>query len=100
MKELLEKGFHLGLGILTVTKEKAEKIVEELIQKGKISREEGPKLLKDLLTRAEEEKKALQARIDAGFEKAFHRMNIATRRELEEVNKKLDLILKELKKKS
>ena len=32
MTDLLEKGFLLGLGILTVTKEKAEKIVEELVR--------------------------------------------------------------------
>jgi polyhydroxyalkanoate synthesis regulator phasin len=100
MTSLFEKGYLLGLGIFTVTKERAEKIVEDLIDKGKVTKEEGSKLLKDLLSKAEEEKKALEARIDAGLEKALRRMNLPTRNDLEAVNRKLDQILKELKKKS
>ena len=88
----------MGLGLLAVTKDQAEKVVEELIEKGKVNREEGPKVLRDLLARAEKEKEALEARIDAGMEKSLKRLNMTTRKDMEEVNKKLDRILKELKK--
>lgn len=100
MTGLVEKGFLLGLGFLALTRERAEKVVEDLIEKGKLTREEAPKVLKDLLAKAEEEKKALEARVDAGLERALQRVNLPTRKDLEEVNKKLDQVLKELKKKS
>ena len=98
MKDLFEKGIFMGLGLLALTKEQGEKMIEELIEKGRISREEGPKVLKDLLARAEEEKKALEARIDSGLAKSLQRLNVPTRKDMEKVNKKLDQILKELKK--
>jgi polyhydroxyalkanoate synthesis regulator phasin len=100
MTNLVEKGFLLSLGLLALTRDRAEKVVEDLIEKGKLTREDAPKVLKDLLAKAEEEKKALEARIDAGLERALQRFNLPTRKELEEVNKKLDQVLKELKKKS
>ena len=98
MSDLFEKGIFIGLGLLSVTKEQVEKVVDELIEKGKVSQKEGPKVLKDLLARADEEKKALEARIDSGLAKSLQRLNVPTRKDLEEVNKKLDQILKELKK--
>jgi len=98
MHDLFEKGLFMGLGLLALTREQATKVVDELIEKGKVAREEKPKILEDLLEKAENEKKALEARVDAGLEKALQKLNIPTRKDLEEVNKKLDQILKELKK--
>jgi len=100
MHDLFEKGVYMGFGLLSMTKEQATKVVDELIEKGKVSREEKPKILEDLLEKAENEKKALEARIDAALEKGFQKHNIPTRKDLEEINKKLDQILKELKKES
>jgi len=100
MRDLLEKGIFLSLGLLALTREQATKVVDELIEKGKVAKEEKPKILEELLEKAENEKKVLETKIDAGLEKAIKKLNISTRKDLEEVNKKLDLILKELKKES
>ncbi len=98
MQNLFEKGILMSLGLLALTREQATKVVDELVEKGKLAKEEKPKILEDLLEKAENEKKALETRIDAGLEKALKRLNIPTRKDIEETNKKLDQILKELKK--
>jgi polyhydroxyalkanoate synthesis regulator phasin len=48
MEDLLKKLFYQGLGVVAITKDKVEKAIAELIQKGKITEEEGRKLYDDL----------------------------------------------------
>jgi len=98
MTDFFEKAYLASLGAFTVTKDKAKELVDELVEKGKITAEDAPKFMKDLVTKAEEGKKALEERIERGLENAANKLNIATKKDLEAIDKKLDLILKELKK--
>jgi polyhydroxyalkanoate synthesis regulator phasin len=98
MMELLEKAYLAGLGAFSVGREKAKEIVDELVEKGKITAEEAPKIMKDLMAKAEESKKIFEERIEAGIENALNRVNVASKKDIEALEKKLDLILKELKK--
>ena len=100
MMDFFEKAYLAGLGALTVTREKAKEIVDELVEKGKITAEEAPKILKDVAARAEEGKKAIEERIGKGVENTVARLNLATRKDVQEIEKKLDQVLKELQKKA
>ncbi|MBN2030856.1 phasin family protein [bacterium] len=98
MSDIIEKSLYIGLGILTITKEKAEQVINELVDKGKIKREESSKAIKDLIAKAEEEKKILSHKIETGIENALTKLNIATKKDLETINKKLDKIIKQQQK--
>ncbi len=100
MADFFEKTMLAGLGALHVTKEQIEKWIDELVEKGKVTKEEAPKLFKDLMTKAEENKKALETKISDGIENAMKKINLATKGDVATLNDKLDQILKELKKKS
>lgn len=90
MAKLIEKGISLGLGLFTMTREKAEEVVDKLIEKGEISREEASGALDDLLNRAEKEKKELEKRINTSMENTLKNFNLATKDEIKELNQKLD----------
>ena len=60
MKALLEKSLVLGLGTFSLTKEKAEKYLRDLEERGEVTAAEGKKLLNELLEKGEQEKVALQ----------------------------------------
>ena len=96
MDKLFEKGISFGLGLFTMTREKGEQIVEQLIEKGEISRKEASGVLDDLLNRAEKEKKELEKRINSSLEKTLENFNLPTKDEVEELNKKLDEISQKL----
>jgi polyhydroxyalkanoate synthesis regulator phasin len=98
MADFFEKTMLAGLGALHVTKEQLEKWVEELVEKGKVTRDEAPKMMKDLLSKADENRKALETRINSGIENALTKVNLATKKDVDALNAKLDLILKEMKK--
>lgn len=48
MEESLKNLFYHGLGVVAITKDKLEKAVEELVQKGKMTQDEGRKFYEDL----------------------------------------------------
>ncbi len=99
MSDFFEKAYMAGLGAWSVTKEKAKEIVDDLVEKGKITADEAPKILKEVVAKAEESKKALEERVEKGVENTVNRLNLATKSDVQRVEEKLDLILKELQKK-
>lgn len=63
MKALLEKSLLLGLGTLSFTKEKAEKFLKELEERGEVTTAEAKKLFNELMEKGEQEKSALKEMI-------------------------------------
>lgn len=94
MLETSRKLLLAGIGVAVLTKEKIEGIVRELIKQGEISKEEGMKLVKEVLQKGEEMQKTLEAKIDVGIDKAMRRLNIPTRKEIQELREKLEKLIK------
>lgn len=63
MFELVKKTYLAGLGLATLTKERIEEIVDELIKRGEIAEQDRRKVMDDLLTRAREEQQRLTQKI-------------------------------------
>jgi polyhydroxyalkanoate synthesis regulator phasin len=63
MFELLKKSYLAGLGLATLTKDKIEEIVDELIKRGEIAEQDRRKVMDDLLERAREEQQKLTQKI-------------------------------------
>ncbi|MDI6703397.1 MAG: hypothetical protein QME40_01795 [bacterium] len=97
MIEFLRRFFLTGLGALTLTKEKIEEIVETLIKKGEITVEEGKQFVKDILRHTEEGKKILEEKIDVGVKKVIERMDLATKKELNDLSEKVSVLEKKIK---
>ncbi len=96
MRDLIEKGFLVGLGALTLTREKAQSIVEELVKTGEARREEVKGLVDRLVTRGEEERAELQKLVRAEVESVVEGMSLATQKDIEALSKKIDGLVKKL----
>ncbi|HBG22342.1 MAG TPA: hypothetical protein DER33_09665 [Syntrophomonas sp.] len=59
----MKKAFYLGLGALCITREKAEKFISELEEKGEMSKEEGKEFLEEVMQKGEEQKKEIHSMI-------------------------------------
>lgn len=94
MADLLEKTLYLGLGIFSMTKERAEEIIDDLVEKGKVSKDDSAKAVRSLLDRAEKEKDVFEKKVDESIENSVKKLHLATRQDIDEINKKLDKILK------
>jgi polyhydroxyalkanoate synthesis regulator phasin len=60
MEDMIKKAFYLGLGALSFTKDKAEKFMNEMVEKGEMSAEEGNKFVDDLIKRGEEARQEIK----------------------------------------
>jgi polyhydroxyalkanoate synthesis repressor PhaR len=101
--DLIEKSFHTTVGILSMTKERAEELVHTLRKEKKITREEGERLLKEFTKKAEGVMVALEERIENAVKKVLKRLNIPTEKDIERIRtemKKLRQEIQDIKKRS
>lgn len=77
--DIVEQVFLLGLGAASLTKEKVEKTVDGLIERGRIDREEGRRLAEELTERGAEEKRAMSRALRDEVHKALEAGEIATK---------------------
>lgn len=52
MKKAIKKGFMLGIGTISLTTKAAERILDDIIKKSRISRKDSEKLVKNMLSEA------------------------------------------------
>jgi polyhydroxyalkanoate synthesis regulator phasin len=91
----LRKVLLASIGVVAIAQEEAEDLINKLVERGEIAREEGRKLMQDMMAKRRE-------RVEAGFdtrvESALQKMNVPTKDDLKAVERKLDELNKKLDK--
>lgn len=90
MKSLLEKGFLAGIGLLSMTREKAQKVIEELTQEGELQKNEVKEWVDQLSDRGEEERQALRKLVRDELKKVLDEMGLATKEDIQKLVSKQD----------
>lgn len=90
MKELLKNVVYAGLGAAFLTKEKVEELTKDLIEKGKMSQEDGKQFVEDLLRKSEKAKDQLDLWINKRVEERINQLNLATKDEVAELQRKIE----------
>ena len=96
MLKQLERPLLIGVGLLALTKEKAQALVEELASYGEATKEEMTELTDKLIARGEEERKTVRKLMREETETTLKDMHIATQSDLEVVEAKVDALTKKL----
>lgn len=89
-ENIFEKSIYLGLGVLNLTREKAQEIIDDLVERGKVSKDESSKAVRDLMNRAEKEKAEWEKSFNQSVEKTVKNLHLATKDDIEAINKRLD----------
>ncbi len=90
MTTLLEKGFLAGIGLLSMTHEKAQKLIDELSHEGEVQKSEVKDWVDQLSSRGEEERQALRKLIRDEMKKVMDEMGIATKEDIQKLLEKHD----------
>ena len=96
MKDFLKNVVNLGVGALVITKEKAEKIADELVKKGEFGQEEGRKFVNELIEKGEESKKEITAQIEDVVKGVLEKLDMPTRKELSELKSQIEELKQKL----
>ncbi len=90
MSTLFEKGVLLGLGLLSMTREKAQKIVDELAQRGEVSRGEAREWVERLVQRGEEERQAIRKLVRDEVKAVMDELGLPTKQDLQELANRIE----------
>ena len=96
--DIFKRAAIMGIGIMSLTEEKLKELVKELETKGEVGKKEGKNLLKDLLTRADKEKKVVEESIKKGIKDYLAKVNIASREDLIKLEKRVNGLEEKIKK--
>ncbi len=86
--DVIKRAMLAGLG----AQEKAKEFVDELVKAGELSKSDGASLVKEWVSKAEEGRKDLDARIKDAMAAAMEKLNIPSRDDIEKMEKKLQNI--------
>ncbi len=89
----LRKVMLASIGAVAIAQEEAEDLINKLVERGEIAREEGRKLLDDMMAKRREK---ARAQFDTRVEQALGRMNIPSKADLKALEKKLDELNRKL----
>ena len=92
MKNLLKKSMLLGIGALSVTRDKAESLVRELEEKGEVSSREAKDFIDELVDKGEQERRTLNDMVGKELNRLRGVMGLVTREELRAFEARLQRI--------
>jgi polyhydroxyalkanoate synthesis regulator phasin len=82
---LMENAFLMGIGVLDVTREKAEGFAAELIERGKVSTGDAKKVADRVTEIAESQQDAVRKTVGPEIEKVMKTSGVATKSEVDEL---------------
>ncbi len=89
MSDLVRKTVSLGFGLLGLTREKAEKVVGLLVERGELGRDAAKGFLQTLIDRGEQERSQLREIVRGEFQRLVTELGLATRQDLVEFEARL-----------
>ncbi|MBO8129097.1 MAG: hypothetical protein H0Z39_07855 [Peptococcaceae bacterium] len=92
MLNTFRKVMLMSIGAVSLTKERAEQIVKELTDKGKVNTKEAKSFVQELIDKGENERKAIQKLVSEEVNRFFDEMGLVTKKDWEELNSRLSRI--------
>ena len=94
MFETLDKLMLAGLGALSMTRERAEKIFDEYVARGQAEKDARTGFVRDLMDASEKTRKDLEKLINDQVERAVKTLDLAGKEDVRRIEEKLDALLK------
>jgi polyhydroxyalkanoate synthesis regulator phasin len=86
---MLKDLIYIGLGGALLAKEKVEKELSELVEKGKLNKEEAQNFIDKAKAKGEEEEEAFKAQLKEVVSEVLKEMDLATKKDIEALKKEM-----------
>ncbi len=96
MRESVRKLGLIGAGLWAVTEDKINDLVKDLVDKGDISKEEGKKVLQDMLEESKKQKVDLEKKISEKIQDSISKADVFTRKDMRELESRVDILEDEI----
>lgn len=100
MLEMARKVLLASIGAMALTQEEIERFVGKLVERGEIAEKDGRKLIKDIMarrrTKTAEVRSDTEDELEKRMEDVLSRMNIASKSDIDGLNRKITALTKKL----
>ncbi len=90
MLDLFRKGYLVGLGLASLTREKVEEVVDELVKRGEVAEKDRPGVVDDMITRMRDEQKRLTNMLRETAQKVIVDMGVPSRQQFDELLRRVE----------
>lgn len=90
MKDTLKKMGLIGIGLISMTEEKITEFTNELIDKGELNKEEGKKLVKEIIEEKKKQKEEIEDKISKKVNEYIEKVNYAKSDDVKELEKRIE----------
>ena len=94
MENIIEKMLLASLGALSLTKEKAEKIVEEFVKRGEVAKKDKAGYINRLLERGKDTRMEIEKIVEKSMTKVLSKLNIPAKSDIDALMKKIEALAK------
>lgn len=96
IRDLMEQSLLMGLGAVSLTRETAQNLVDEMVKRGQAQREEAGDMVEQLVQRGEKQRNALRQLIRDEVQAVIRELQLPTHADMKAIEQKLDAILQKL----
>jgi polyhydroxyalkanoate synthesis regulator phasin len=96
MIDVIKKAVLTGIGIASLTKDKIEDLAKDLVDKGKMSEQEGEKLVQEMLSRAEESRQTVKNQTESLVKNTIDKMHLARMEDIDLLKKEIETLRAEI----
>lgn len=92
ISELMEKVLLLGVGAASLTRDKIDDLVDDLVKRGQMTREEGEVFIRDASGRARAESVNIKEMATDTYQDTLRAMGVATRDHVDELDRRISVL--------
>ncbi|MDP2845413.1 MAG: phasin family protein [Candidatus Methanoperedens sp.] len=94
MSEMFRKMGLFGIGVISLTQEKMEEFTQEMVKKGEISKDEGKKFVKDILSQQEKQLKEIEEKINETVRENLKKSGVVMKSDIASLERKIEKLEK------
>lgn len=89
MKNIIKKSILIGMGAISITREKAEKFARELEEKGEVTSEEARQFADELVQKGEQERISFKDTVKREVDSLLHTAGMVTKKEFDQLESRV-----------
>jgi poly(hydroxyalkanoate) granule-associated protein len=94
MLDYIRKMTLAGAGLAIITTEKIQEMMDDLVKKGEMTEKEAREAVNEFVEKSKQARKDLEEKVEKIITGFLNRMNIPTRKELDEIKERLERLEK------
>lgn len=96
MEDFFKKFLYTGVGLVSMTAEKLQEAVDDLVGEGKMSKEEGKKIVDEFINNAEAKKDEFESKMKQAADDVASNLKFPTKKDLQSLLERIEAIEKKL----